>query len=82
MNELTFKLALDNGTLIQYKILKLLQDDSKNIKYIIYTDNGNDLYASRYRLLNNEIFVEPILEDDEWNFIEKNSTEVLDGQTF
>lgn len=81
MKDLTFKLADDNGILTEYKILKLLEDKSKNIKYILYTDDVANLYASRYRIVNKDIIVEPVLEDDEWTFIEENSKEVIDGQT-
>lgn len=80
MKDLTFKVDED-GVLVEYKILKKLEDESKNIKYLVYTNDGHDIYASRYRIIDNKLILEAIENDDEWDFVEEHVSEVLDGKT-
>jgi uncharacterized protein YrzB (UPF0473 family) len=68
--------VIDNNAEIVCTIVKLLNDESNRINYIIYTDgtkdeSGNDfLYASRYTKEGNDYILKPIENDYEWNFID------------
>lgn len=68
--------VIDNNTEIVCTIVKLLNDESNRINYIIYTDGTKDesgkdfLYASRYTKEGNDYILKPIENDYEWNFID------------
>ena len=64
----TFKFE-ENGE--EYQIVKILNPKNIIYDYIIYTNNNNDFYASRYELVNNEIRLNPIEEEYEWDYIDK-----------
>lgn len=60
--------VLENGITKEYEIVKLCKNN--NINYIIYKDN-DDIYSSRYKSIDGKIMLEEILNDDEWDFIDK-----------
>ena len=68
--------VIDNNTEIVCTIVKLLNDESNRVNYIIYTDGTKDesgkdfLYASRYTKEGNDYILKPIENDYEWNFID------------
>lgn len=75
MDNLTFSIN-DNGNIIEYKIIKILTPANSQYQYIVYTDNDNDYYASRYELVNDNVILKPILEEYEWDYINKFMEEV------
>lgn len=71
MNDLTFKVMVD-GNELEYKVLKILTPYNSKHQYVIYTDDNINHYASRYELVDGKIILKPILEEYEWDYIEKN----------
>ncbi len=67
---------VDNGKIINCKIILTFKDTNNNINYIVYTDgtkNFNDeleIYASRYELKDNNYILKDIQNDYEWNLID------------
>ena len=66
---------IENGKEIEYIIFK--KCFYKNNTYIIYhkKNNENDLYASKYYIFNNEIVLDEINSDEEWQYLEKITEE-------
>ncbi len=54
-----------------YQIVKILNPKNVLYDYIIYTNDGTNLYASRYRIVNNRLELSPIKEEYEWNYLDK-----------
>ena len=48
------------------------------INYIIYTDNDEDYYASRYSIVNDSVILDEIILDEEWDYIDKVLEELGD----
>ena len=69
MQNLRFSIN-DNGVLTEYKILKILTPSNSDFQYIIYEDDKNNTYASRYELKNQEVILKPIEESYEWEYID------------
>ncbi len=68
MNDLTFKVN-ENGKMINYNIIKYFKYKNKN--YIIYSEENNDeIYASSYLIENNELILNKIESDEEWDYID------------
>ena len=72
MNKDIFKFE-ENGE--EYKIIKVLNPRNILYDYVIYTNDGINLYASRYKVLNEQILLSPIEEDYEWNYLNKHLKE-------
>ena len=70
MNNLSFSIN-DNGILIEYKIKKILAPSNSEYQYVIYTDNKDNTFASRYEIVDNKITLKPIEHDYEWQYIDK-----------
>ena len=60
--------VLEDGIEKEYKIVKLCKNN--NINYIIYSD-GKNYYGSRYELTNKKLVLDEIINDEEWDFIDK-----------
>ena len=67
---------VDNGKIINCKIILTFKDTNNNINYIVYTDgtknfnNELEIYASRYELKDNNYILKDIQNDYEWNLID------------
>ncbi len=61
--------VLENDIEKEYKIIKAFKH--KDINYIIYTDNDEDYYASRYSIVNDSVILDEIILDEEWDYIDK-----------
>lgn len=62
--------VIENGELKEYIVVKLCT--YRNNNYIIYhTPGEDDCHASRYYLANDNIVLDEIRTDDEWNYLEK-----------
>lgn len=64
----TFKFE-ENGE--EYKIIKVLNPSNILYDYIIYTNDNENIYASRYKIVNEKIELFPIEEEYEWNYLDK-----------
>ena len=51
--------VLENDIEKEYKIIKAFKH--KGINYIIYTDNDEDYYASRYSIVNDSVILDEII---------------------
>ncbi len=68
MKDLTFKVN-ENGKIINYNIIKYFKYKDKN--YIIYNEeNKDEIYASTYVIENNELILNKIDTDEEWDYID------------
>ena len=72
----TFKFE-ENGE--EYQIIKILNPKNILYDYIIYTNDGVNLYASRYKVKDNQIELSPIEEEYEWNYLDEHLKEVKNG---
>ena len=68
--------VLENDIEKEYKIIKAFKH--KGINYIIYTDNDEDYYASRYSIVNDSVILDEIILDGEWDYIDKVLEELGD----
>lgn len=72
---MTFKVIQNNEEII-CNIVLTFRDDNNGISYIVYTDgtkdenNNLEVYASRYKLENDNYILEDIENDYEWNLID------------
>lgn len=72
---MNFKI-IENGKEINCEIILTFMDETSKINYIVYTDgtlnylNEKEIYASRYKLENNNYILEPIQNDSEWDLID------------
>ena len=70
---MNFKI-IENGKEIECNIVLTFRDDN-NINYIVYTDGTKDedgeleIYASRYKMVDNSFLLEEIVNDYEWDLI-------------
>ena len=77
MNENTFKFE-ENGE--EYKIIKILNPSNILYDYIIYTNDNENIYASRYKIVNNKIELYPVEEEYEWNYLNNYLMEENNGK--
>lgn len=70
MKDNTFKINKDDKT-YEYTILKVLVPDNIKFKYLIYTD-GSENFASRFDIVDEQIVLNPIEEEYEWNYVNEN----------
>ena len=73
----TFKFE-ENGE--EYKIIKVLNPSNILYDYIIYTNDNENIYASRYKVINEKIELFPIEEEYEWNYLDKYLMEANNGK--
>lgn len=72
---MNFKI-IENGKEIECDIVLTFRDDNNDINYIVYTDGTKDttgdleIYASRYKKVDNSFVLEEIQNDYEWNLID------------
>lgn len=72
MNEKYFTITKDSK---ENKYNVLFTFNKNNINYIIYTNNEEEILASRYKLENNNLILEPIETTQEWDMIDKELNE-------
>lgn len=60
--------VLEDGIEKEYRIVKLCKNN--NINYIIYSD-GKNYYGSKYELIDKKLVLDEIINDEEWDFIDK-----------
>ena len=71
------EIALENGQKKYFKVLAKFVNEG--INYIIYED-GDNILASRYEIINKEMILKPIENDKEWDMIDNFlDTEVYNG---
>ncbi len=68
MNSDSFKFE-ENGE--EYKIIKVLNPKNILYDYIIYTNDGVNIYASRYQINNGNVNLTPVEEEYEWNYLDE-----------
>ena len=72
---MNFKI-IEDGKEIVCDIVLTFRDDNNNINYIVYTDGTKDadgeleLYASRYKQIDDSFILEEIVNDYEWDLID------------
>lgn len=72
---MNFKIYQDGKEII-CDIVLTFRDNNNDINYIVYTDGTKDseddleVYASRYVVKDNNYYLEPILNEFEWNLID------------
>lgn len=78
MDNNVLKLKDKDGNIIEYKIILVFVYKNKN--YIVYTDNGIDVYASTFVPNDNSVF-ESVKTDEEWDEIERLLND-LEGEEY
>ncbi|MDD4733928.1 MAG: DUF1292 domain-containing protein [Bacilli bacterium] len=79
MEDLSFTVKGDNGEEIKCDILFTFENDNKN--YVVYTDNTTDeegelvILASLYTLEDDNIILEEIKTDAEWDLVDEKLEE-------
>ena len=74
--ELAFKIKVDGKEVICYVILTFDNEDTGK-KYIVYTDGTKssdgtlEILASTYNIINNEIRLDDITTDAEWDMVDE-----------
>lgn len=63
----------------QYKIIKILSPSNLEYQYIVYTADGTNIYASRYELIDGKVELSPIIEEYEWDYIDKEMEGIYNG---
>ena len=60
----------ENGKTVTYEIIKMCK--YKDNTYIIYKEtNENEYYASKYYVTDNNIILDEINTDEEWDYLNK-----------
>lgn len=78
MDNLTFK-SNNNGQITEYKIIEITHFKDKD--YIIYEDiKSNKIYASTYIIKDNNLILDKINTEEEWNHIDKVLEELNNGK--
>ena len=63
--------VIENGQVIECKSILEFKDESNDKNYIVYKENGShEIFASRYIVVDNQIILEPIETQYEWNMID------------
>lgn len=74
--ELAFKIIVDGKEIICYVILTFDNNDTGK-KYVVYTDGTKEedgtleILASAYKIVNNEVKLEDITTDAEWDMVDE-----------
>ena len=71
MKDMIFK--VDNN---EYTIVKSIQKDNSN--FIIYKDKNNEVYASKFEIISNELILNPIKDENDWDYIDS----ILEEETY
>lgn len=61
---------LEDGILKEYDVIGLCKNKELNKDYVIYSDGTNN-YAARYILQNGKLVLEDIIDDLEWDYVNK-----------
>lgn len=68
MNEKSFTIMKD-GKSIKCNVLFFFTKNKEN--YIVYTDNTNEIFGSKYIIKDNNLILEPIEDNSIWDIIDK-----------
>ena len=74
MDNLRFSIN-DDGVLTEYKIIKILTPKDSKYQYVVYTDHDDNIYSSRYDIVDGNIVLKPIEDDYEWQYINSHIKE-------
>ena len=71
MNKLEFEVT-ENGLKIHYNIIKYIHNDQTNKDYVVYSEENDDrLYASSFTIVDDELELDEIETDAEWDYIDQ-----------
>ena len=79
MNDLMFEVLDENNNIRKLEMLYSFSEG--DINYLVYTDNTYDsnnelnIYASRYDIVNNKYVLTEIVDDKEYDLIDKKIME-------
>lgn len=63
--------VIENDKVIECKSILVFKDEGNDKNYIVYKENGNDeIFASKYKIVNNQVELEEIETEYEWNMID------------
>lgn len=65
-----FYVEIDNKK-IKYKIIKIIIPSNGKYKYVVYTDNDTDIYASRFEIKNDNVILKDIKYQYEFDYIDR-----------
>ncbi len=83
--KLTFEITDENGKNIKCEELYSFKNEKTNKNYIVYTDNTKDsdgslrIYAAIYNPDLKEKKLIPIIDDEEWAFVEETIDNLCDS---
>ncbi len=63
----------------KYKVIKMLYNDKTDKSYIVYEkcdDKDNNIYASTFSFAGNQLILDEITSDKEWDFIDSELGDV------
>ena len=70
MKDMVFKVT-EGGITHEYFIVDFFKNEENKKDYVVYDEKDDeDLYASAYEIVNNEIYLLPILSDEEWDYVD------------
>ena len=70
IDDISFNYINEEGNIIKYLIVDKFNFNNKN--YILYKEiDKDDLYASYYEIINNSIKIMPILNDEDYDVVDK-----------
>lgn len=69
MKDNTFKIKVDDKE-IEYTIIKILLPKDMPYKYVIYTEDNKEIYASRFNIENDQVILENIENQYEFDYID------------
>ena len=63
----------------KYKVIKMLYNDKTDKSYIVYENfnkEDKNIYASTFSFAGNQLVLDEITSDEEWNFIDSELGDV------
>lgn len=84
MNDLEFEVIDDNGKILKLEMLYSFSEG--NINYLIYTDKTYDannelnIYASRYDIVDNKYVLTEIVDEKEYDLVDKKIMEFVGAE--
>lgn len=65
----------------KYKVIKMLYNDKTDKSYIVYENcnkEDKNIYASTFSFAGNQLVLDEITSDEEWNFIDSELGDVYE----
>ena len=84
MKDMNFEVTNEKGEKINCQVLHTFVNN--DINYMIYTDNEKDedgnieVLATRYTLEGNTLNLEPLINDEEWDLVDKEWSKVYEDE--